>query len=87
MSGRRGACRAAPSIRFWCGSPRDRVIRLVGINYKDAPENARGFLARSAIRLRPIGVDRAGRASIEWGVYGVPETFLIGRDGRDHLQA
>lgn len=60
----------------------DPRIRLVGINYKDAPGNARSFLARYGNPFSAIGVDAAGRAAIEWGVYGVPETFLIGRDGR-----
>lgn len=60
----------------------DPRIRLVGINYKDAPDNARSFLARYGNPFSAIGVDEAGRAAIEWGVYGVPETFLIGRDGR-----
>ncbi len=54
----------------------------MGINYKDAPDNARSFLARYGNPFSAIGVDQAGRAAIEWGVYGVPETFLVGRDGR-----
>jgi cytochrome c biogenesis protein CcmG/thiol:disulfide interchange protein DsbE len=59
----------------------DRRIRLVGINYKDAPDNARRFLGRYGNPFNAVGVDTNGRASIEWGVYGVPETFVIGRDG------
>jgi len=60
----------------------DRRIQLVGINYKDSAENARRFLGRYGNPYVAVGVDAGGRAGIEWGVYGVPETFLIGRDGR-----
>jgi cytochrome c biogenesis protein CcmG/thiol:disulfide interchange protein DsbE len=61
---------------------RDKRIQLVGINYKDAPDNARRFLSRYGNPFTAAGRDETGRASIDWGVYGVPETFLIGRDGR-----
>jgi cytochrome c biogenesis protein CcmG, thiol:disulfide interchange protein DsbE len=61
---------------------KDQRIQLVGINYKDAPDNARRFLSRYGNPFAATGRDEAGRASIDWGVYGVPETFLIGRDGR-----
>jgi len=60
---------------------KDRRIRLVGINYKDAADNARRFLGRYGNPFGAVGVDANGRASIEWGVYGVPETFVVGRDG------
>jgi cytochrome c biogenesis protein CcmG/thiol:disulfide interchange protein DsbE len=53
----------------------------VGINYKDSPANARRFLGRYGNPFGIVGVDANGRASIEWGVYGVPETFIVGRDG------
>jgi cytochrome c biogenesis protein CcmG, thiol:disulfide interchange protein DsbE len=59
----------------------DKRFRVVGINQKDATDDARRFLARYGNPFAAIGVDRNGRASIEWGVYGVPETFLVGRDG------
>jgi cytochrome c biogenesis protein CcmG/thiol:disulfide interchange protein DsbE len=58
----------------------DKRIRVVGINQKDAPEDAKNFLNRYGNPFAAIGADRTGRASIEWGVYGVPETFLVGRD-------
>ncbi len=61
---------------------KDQRIRLVGINYKDAPENARRFLGRYGDPYVANGADESGRASIDWGVYGVPETYLIGRDAR-----
>jgi cytochrome c biogenesis protein CcmG, thiol:disulfide interchange protein DsbE len=60
----------------------DKRIRLVGINYKDKPDNARLFLARYGNPFVASGADTSGRAAIEWGVYGVPETFIVGRDGR-----
>jgi cytochrome c biogenesis protein CcmG/thiol:disulfide interchange protein DsbE len=60
----------------------DKRIRVVGINQKDQPENARRFLGRYGNPFASVGVDQNGRASIEWGVYGVPETFIVGRDGR-----
>jgi cytochrome c biogenesis protein CcmG, thiol:disulfide interchange protein DsbE len=60
----------------------DRRIRIVGINYKDQPDNARRFLGRYGNPFAAVGADQNGRTSIDWGVYGVPETFLIGRDGR-----
>lgn len=59
----------------------DKRIRIVGINYKDAQDNARRFLGRYGNPFSAVGVDANGRASIEWGVYGVPETFIVGRDG------
>lgn len=60
----------------------DRRIILVGINYKDQATNALRFLERFGNPYSAVGVDAGGRAAIEWGVYGVPETFLVGRDGR-----
>jgi cytochrome c biogenesis protein CcmG/thiol:disulfide interchange protein DsbE len=60
---------------------KDKRLQLVGINYKDVPENARRFLGRYGNPFSVVGVDANGRASIEWGVYGVPETFVVGRDG------
>ena len=61
---------------------KDTRLQLVGINYKDAPDNARRFLGRYGNPFGVVGVDANGRAAIEWGVYGVPETFVVGRDGR-----
>jgi cytochrome c biogenesis protein CcmG/thiol:disulfide interchange protein DsbE len=53
-----------------------------GINYKDRQEGAEKFLAELGDPFTLIGVDRNGRAAIEWGVYGVPETFVIDGQGR-----
>ena len=60
---------------------KDKRLQIVGINYKDAPDNARRFLGRYGNPFGLVGVDGNGRASIEWGVYGVPETFVVGREG------
>ncbi|MET0722748.1 MAG: DsbE family thiol:disulfide interchange protein [Tardiphaga sp.] len=60
----------------------DKRIQIIGINYKDAADNARRFLGRYGNPFGIVGVDGNGRAAIEWGVYGVPETFIVGRDGR-----
>ena len=60
----------------------DTRVQLVGINYKDEEGNARRFLGRYGNPYAATGVDPKGRAGIDWGVYGVPETFVVGRDGR-----
>jgi cytochrome c biogenesis protein CcmG, thiol:disulfide interchange protein DsbE len=60
---------------------KDTRLQVVGINYKDAPDNARRFLGRYGNPFSIVGVDGNGRAAIEWGVYGVPETFIVGRQG------
>lgn len=57
-------------------------FRLVGLNYKDDAGNARRFLGRFGNPYAAVGVDANGRTAIDWGVYGVPETFVIGKDGR-----
>jgi len=60
---------------------KDKRFQVVGINYKDAPDNARRFLGRYGNPFAIVGADGNGRAGIEWGVYGVPESFIVGRDG------
>jgi len=57
-------------------------VPIYGINYKDKPEAAKAFLAELGNPYRAIGADRTGRVAIDWGVYGYPETFVIGSDGR-----
>jgi cytochrome c biogenesis protein CcmG/thiol:disulfide interchange protein DsbE len=76
----------------WCAPCRDEHpllielaktpgVRVVGINYKDQPENARRFLGALGNPFAAVGVDTSGRAAIDWGVYGVPESFVIAPDG------
>jgi cytochrome c biogenesis protein CcmG/thiol:disulfide interchange protein DsbE len=57
-------------------------ITIHGINQKDAPAQARAFLAELGDPYTRIGADRDGRVSIDWGVYGVPETFVVDGEGR-----
>jgi len=75
----------------WCGPCRqehpilnqlstDERFQMVGINYKDLPENATQFLENFGNSYDRIGADRNGTVAIDWGVYGVPETFIV-RDG------
>ena len=71
----------ADEVPFLAQLAKDKRIQLVGINYKDAPDNARRFLNRYGNPFVASGTDESGRVSIDWGVYGVPENFLIGRDG------
>lgn len=59
----------------------DRFV-LTGMNYKDKAQNALKFLVELGNPYRAIGVDENGRTGIDWGVYGVPETFVVDRDGR-----
>ncbi len=56
-------------------------VRVFGLAYKDEPENIRRFLAEAGDPFARIGADRKGRTAIDWGVYGVPETFVVGREG------
>lgn len=61
---------------------KDERVRVVGLNYKDDPANSRRFLGDLGNPYAAVGSDRAGRSAIEWGVYGVPETFLIDQNGK-----
>jgi cytochrome c biogenesis protein CcmG/thiol:disulfide interchange protein DsbE len=56
-------------------------VRLFGINQSDAPENARAFLEELGNPYMAVGSDRDRRVSIDWGVYGVPETFVVDAEG------
>ena len=67
---------------FLMALAKDGKAQVLGLNYKDKPEDAKAWLEKHGNPYSRIGADRSGRAAIEWGVYGVPETFLIGPDGR-----
>lgn len=60
---------------------RANVVPLVGLNYKDKPEEARAWLAQLGDPYSVSIMDRDGRVGIDFGVYGVPETFVIDRNG------
>jgi cytochrome c biogenesis protein CcmG, thiol:disulfide interchange protein DsbE len=60
----------------------ERGVAIYGINYKDRPEQATAWLEELGDPFRRIGADRDGRVSIDWGVYGVPETFVVDAEGR-----
>ena len=60
----------------------DDGMNLIGINYKDLEDNALGFLAELGDPFTKIGADTTGRTGLEWGVYGVPETFVIDSEGK-----
>jgi cytochrome c biogenesis protein CcmG/thiol:disulfide interchange protein DsbE len=57
-------------------------VRLVGIDYKDDVGNARRFLNALGNPYARVGVDASGRSAIDWGVYGVPETFVLDGQAR-----
>lgn len=58
------------------------AVRVVGLNYKDEAAAARAWLERHGNPFSAIGADKDGRVSIDWGVYGVPETFIVDAKGR-----
>ena len=76
----------------WCGPCRaehpileqmaEDGLNLIGVNYKDQPGNALGFLEELGDPFAKIGADFTGRTGLEWGVYGVPETFVIDSNGK-----
>ncbi len=90
----RGPFPAPVVVNFWaswcvpCIVEHPQLMRLkrdgvpvFGINYKDKPADAAAFLARHGDPFARLGRDEPGRVAIDWGVYGVPETYLIDRQG------
>lgn len=59
----------------------DEGVTILGINYKDNPANALSFLEELGDPYAAIGADATGRMALDWGVYGVPETYVIDGDG------
>lgn len=57
-------------------------VEIVGMDYKDEPADARRWLQRNGNPYRQVVLDREGQAGLDWGVYGVPETYVLGADGR-----
>ena len=73
------ACRAEHPV--FMESTRKKVVPLHGINYKDAPDDAAQWLNTMGDPYTRTGADLDGRVAIDWGIYGIPETFVIGADG------
>lgn len=65
---------------------RERAVAVHGLNYKDKPAAASAWLDKHGDPYIRTGADADGRVGIDWGVYGVPETFVVGRDGRIHYR-
>ena len=57
-------------------------VEILGVNYKDTPEQALKFLGDLGNPYAAIGADATGRMAIDWGVYGVPETFVVDGEGK-----
>ena len=74
-----GPCRAEHPLLMRLAA--DKRFDLVAINYKDKPNDARSFLGGLGNPFAALGTDEAGAATIDWGVYGVPESFLLSPAG------
>jgi cytochrome c biogenesis protein CcmG, thiol:disulfide interchange protein DsbE len=73
-------CRAEHPILMRLSA--EKRVAVLGINYKDRTEDAARWLKELGNPYAAIGHDEPGRVSIDWGVYGVPETFVVDREGR-----
>ena len=67
-----------PQLMALAGDPR---VRVVGINYRDTPEDARAFLGQLGNPFDRVGADLDGRVGFDWGVTGPPETFIVDGEG------
>lgn len=74
------ACRAEHPLFMLLA--REQTVPIHGLNYKDRPQDAAQWLNTRGDPYSRTGADRDGRVAIDWGVYGVPETFVVGADGR-----
>lgn len=73
------ACREEHPL--WMELAQQRVLPIHGLNYKDRPEDAARWLDELGDPFTRTGADRDGRVGIDWGVYGVPETFVVDKQG------
>ena len=88
---RKGGVTLVNVFASWCVPCREEApallllsqtgVRIVGIAYKDQPENTRRFLRQDGDPYQAIGADESGRTGIDFGVYGVPETYVVKGDG------
>jgi cytochrome c biogenesis protein CcmG/thiol:disulfide interchange protein DsbE len=89
---KRGDVTVVNFFASWCGPcvvehpllmalKRQAGVRLIGVNYKDPEPGGRRFLGRYGNPYSAVGVDATGRTAIEWGVYGMPETFVVDGNG------
>jgi len=74
------ACREEHPVLM--GLQQKGIVPIHGLNYKDKPDDAQAWLDQLGDPYTRTGADISGRVAIDWGVYGVPETFIIDRDGR-----
>jgi cytochrome c biogenesis protein CcmG/thiol:disulfide interchange protein DsbE len=88
----RGEVAVVNVFASWCLACRDehplwmqlagqRALPIHGLNYKDAPDDAARWLNELGDPYSRTGADRDGRVGIDWGVYGVPETFVVDKNG------
>jgi cytochrome c biogenesis protein CcmG/thiol:disulfide interchange protein DsbE len=75
-----GGCREEHET--WVAISRDNVVPIIGLNWKDDDAAAREWLQQLGNPYAAVASDHEGRTAIDWGVYGAPETFLIGPDGK-----
>ncbi len=74
------ACREEHPVLMGLG--KTGIVPIHGLNYKDKPDDAQAWLEQLGDPYTRTGADISGRVAIDWGVYGVPETFVIDREGR-----
>jgi cytochrome c biogenesis protein CcmG/thiol:disulfide interchange protein DsbE len=74
------ACREEHPLLMGLGEK--GIVPIHGLNYKDKPDDAQAWLDQLGDPYTRTGADISGRVAIDWGVYGVPETFVVDREGR-----
>jgi len=88
----RGEIKLVNFFATWCKPCRDEhnyiklfdnqeALEVIGVNYKDNPQKAIKWLRELGNPYSNIAVDKKGRIAIDWGVYGIPETFIVNSKG------